>query len=332
MVLSLQQLKTGIKHPRMGIRHMYKRTVDRFYRPIALTASPYHPRATNVYEKDWDLLIILDSCRVDALREVADQGQYSFLDADKTESMVSVGGSTLEWTAGTFQKKWLTDIQKTAFISSNGWPYRILWEGYDVTEHYSAPIAKPNWNTVKGNQLGEHIFAWRYGKRGFARQADAETVRDLTIKTGRNTSHDRVIAHFIEPHYPYVSAPERLEVDGSPDEPTFTENPPWVYLLQGGDRDLVWEHYLAELKHGLDYITGLLNNFDAETVLIAADHGEAFGEYGCYGHYGGAIHPHIRRVPIMETSATDEETINPDISEPSETTDVNDHLRALGYL
>lgn len=328
MTYSIGQIKEGINYPEKAFHHVYNRLIDPVYRPVALTASSRHPRATNVYELDWDLLIILDSCRVDALREVASKGNYSFLNPDHIENMVSVGGSTLEWTAATFRKEWSDEIQDTAFISSNGHPYRILWEGFDVREHYSASLARPNWNTVDGEKLGEHIFAWQYTERGYARQANAEIVRDLAIKTGRNTSCERVIAHFIEPHYPYVAAPKRLGVE----EPTFAEGPPWNYLRKGGDRDIVWEHYLAELEHALDHVEDLLRNFDAENVLITADHGEAFGEYGCYGHNGGAILPRIRRVPVTESTAIDEKTITPEIPAPNKDSDVTEHLRSLGYL
>jgi hypothetical protein len=34
--------------------------------------------ATNVFEKDWDVLVVLDACRVDALRAVQDE--YDFID------------------------------------------------------------------------------------------------------------------------------------------------------------------------------------------------------------------------------------------------------------
>jgi len=36
------------------------------------------PVGTNIYERDWDALVVLDACRVDILREVADE--YEFID------------------------------------------------------------------------------------------------------------------------------------------------------------------------------------------------------------------------------------------------------------
>ena len=39
----------------------------------------------------------------------------------------------------------------------------------------------------------------------------------------------------------------------------------------------------------LRHVQNLLNNHDAERVIISADHGEAFGEFGVYRHPVGNI-------------------------------------------
>ncbi|MFC5278677.1 hypothetical protein ACFPM1_07900 [Halorubrum rubrum] len=56
---------------------------------------------TNVFDRDWDLLVVLDACRVDALREVADE--YGFV--GDVESMTSVGSTSFEWMNHTFDSK-----------------------------------------------------------------------------------------------------------------------------------------------------------------------------------------------------------------------------------
>lgn len=104
------------------------------------------------------------------------------------------------------------------------------------------------------------------------------------------------------------------------------------YLTETGDRAAVWEAYLEELRCVLDDLTVLLSNIDAETVVITADHGEAFGEYGAYKHHSGSLHPKIRLVPWVVTSAQDTGSYSPQV-EPVEQNEqsTEDALRALGY-
>lgn len=44
------------------------------YCEVGAGVSSRFPFGTNVYEKDWDVLVLLDTCRVDALAEVS--GEY----------------------------------------------------------------------------------------------------------------------------------------------------------------------------------------------------------------------------------------------------------------
>ena len=79
---------------------------------------------TNIFSKDWDLLIILDCCRVDALIELAPE--YDFI--GEVNSIRTVGGSTPEWTSKTFSPKYREQIQKTGYVSGTGQVRSILEE------------------------------------------------------------------------------------------------------------------------------------------------------------------------------------------------------------
>lgn len=63
---------------------------------------------TNVFERDWDLLVVLDTCRVDTLRHVSDE--YDFL--DDVGAMWSVGSSIREWVAARTRTSTLTRLGK----------------------------------------------------------------------------------------------------------------------------------------------------------------------------------------------------------------------------
>jgi len=131
-------------------------------------------------------------------------------------------------------------------------------------------------------------------------------------------------------HAPYI---EHAIKDGG-DELREFESEPFEYLRDGGKVDTVWNAYLTELHSALTSIERLLNNFDAEKVVITADHGEAFGEWNVYGHMSGSIHPYVRKVPWVRTSAADNRIHTPeqqgeqDVSEEK----LKSQLEALGYI
>jgi glucan phosphoethanolaminetransferase (alkaline phosphatase superfamily) len=97
----------------------------------------------------------------------------------------------------------------------------------------------------------------------------------------------------------------------------------------------VFDLYVQNLRYVLDHVERLLNNIDAETVVLTADHGELFGEWGLYSHHACVPHPALRKVPWVRTTANDSQSHNP----PIERSDVdrverisNEKLAALGYL
>jgi hypothetical protein len=94
----------------------------------------------------------------------------------------------------------------------------------------------------------------------------------------------------------------------------------------------VWNAYLDEIRFALEDIEVALNNMHAQRVIITADHGEAFGEYGIYGHTVGSLHPMVRTVPWAETTAEDSGDYSPVLTEPrAENPDTKEILRSLGY-
>lgn len=91
--------------------------------------------------------------------------------------------------------------------------------------------------------------------------------------------------------------------------------------------------YLDNLRIALDDVELALSNMDAEKVAITADHGEAIGEWGEVDHREGNPHPVVKRVPWVETSATDEGSYTPGPKpEEDPSTSVEDRLADLGYL
>ncbi|WP_247002212.1 hypothetical protein [Halosolutus gelatinilyticus] len=332
--VTLENVKKAFKYPRQAVDETLYEVC---YRIPATYANTKRTIGTNVFSREWDLLIILDTCRVDALEAVAPE--YDFI--PDVGSIRSVGGRSPEWIAKTFVEKYEDEIRRTGYLSANVFPERILRNRH----HESASISDEQLTyrllrripTVDVDALGHFEYLYRYepvGEPGPLGHEGGGTppryVTDRGIQVGRRDDLDRVILHYLQPHPPYVVNALR---EGR-DELYRYEYDWWGYLGETGDYETIWETYLDELRYVLDDVELLLENVDAETVAISADHGEAFGEYWEYGHKTGSLHPKVRTVPWVETTATDEGTYSPSFDPPSETeTDpaIEEQLEALGY-
>ncbi|WP_277542853.1 alkaline phosphatase family protein [Haloarcula laminariae] len=275
------------------------------------------PLGRNVLDAEWDLLIVLDACRVDALRAVSDE--YDFL--GPVGSVRSVGSTSFEWLALTFDRSRRQTVRRTAYVTGNPYP-ELVFDRKQVPPYETAvPFGPRDYDVVDSEDFLYLDEVAEYGVDPDQGAVPARTITDRTIAAGRTHDPDRLIAHYMQPHTPYLGAPP-----GS--RPAFAD-------LMSGDvsRSAMWDAYLATLRYVLDDVELLLENVDAETVVITADHGEAFGEWGFYGHTIGCPHPVVRRVPWVETTATDDRTYEPTVvSEVDDTFDRDQHLQDLGYL
>lgn len=158
----------------------------------------------------------------------------------------------------------------------------------------------------------------------------AEEVTDWAIDISRTKSLDRFVVHYMQPHAPYLRrATRRADVN----ELEEYESSPFKSLKNRVTSETVWNAYLDNLRYVLDNIERLLENHDANQVVITADHGELFGEFGLYSHGVGIPHPALKRVPWVRTNATDEGTRQPRPTPLSEETDgIESRLKDLGYL
>jgi hypothetical protein len=269
---------------------------------------------TNVYEREWDALLLLDTCRPDVMDEVA--GDYDFL-PDVTPATTSVGSTSWEFLDRTFANADPREVANTAYVCANNFSQQF------------GDAFEPG---PEGFGLLDEV--WRYGWDDELGVVPPETLTDRAVSVGREGDFDRLVVHYMQPHVPYRSldvgdraeAEERGEADKSV----------WD-LLQMGEmsRAEAWEAYRDNLRWVLDDgVAPLLRNLDAETVVISSDHGEAFGEWGLYGHYRHVPAPALREVPWVETSASDSGELDPEVEpEDVELTDatLNDRLAALGY-
>lgn len=283
-----------------------------------------YPLGTNVFDREWDLLLVLDACRVDAMREVAPE--YDFIDS--VDSMWSVGSASHEWISKTYTTEHIDTINDTMLISTNPWNRLALKEGVRPPGNYSVPLMWPDWDVVEWSDLGDgyHIVD-KYDELDVPPPPSFTT--EHVIKAGREREFDRTIAHYMQPHIPHIA-----EVYEQERSPTPIEADPWDAIRSGeASREEIWEQYLDNLRLALDSIETIIENYDAETVAITADHGDLIGELGAYGHPAGFAHPSLKKVPWVTTTATDEETFTPTVElEEGDDEELESQLEALGYV
>lgn len=297
-----------------------------------MTATSYYPIGTNVFDLEWDILIVLDACRVDAMQAVA--SEYKFI--NDVESTYSVGSTSKEWMVNTFTEEYRDQINRTTQISANAWVDSVLTDEVDYGF----------WSPTRGSFLESHPLFASMMSRPTLTQEDfaefkslshlneeygvvpAETVTDHAIETARESPFDKMLIHYMQPHAPYLRNAIQEER-----ELTSTEEDPFGELRSKGNKDEIFNLYLDNLRYVLDSVELLLDNIDGERVLITSDHGELFGEFGISNHIAGIPHPNLKKVPLVETSATDKRNYTPEITNKSqENSSVEDRLENLGYL
>jgi hypothetical protein len=301
-----------------------------------LTVTSRKPIGLNVFDRDWDVLLLLDTCRVDALREVEDE--YSFL--EDIEEVWSVGSTSKEWVEQTFTEQYTGEIANTAYITGNPFSNTLLGErqrteygttyGTWIQQEWVNKLIKDDIVDIESLGHLEPLWGTTGSDAPFERSQHPPQLTDYTIRAARDSEFDRVITHYMQPHSPYFSTSNFY------DELEEYEKRPFEAIVTGDeeDRQQVWDAYIDNLRYVLDHIETLLENTDG-TVVITADHGELLGDHGMHYHMPGNPHPKLKKVPWVEIETTDQQTYNPDVSltghENAE--DVSeDQLEALGYL
>lgn len=161
--LSLKNIKKGLSNPMRAVDEV---AVEYAYRLPSTILNGYRLIGTNVFDKDWDVLIILDTCRIDALETVGDK--YDFL--SDIGSLKSVGGSSAEWIARTFDTDHRDEISNTAYLSANTHTEGVLdiqWQ--NTNEKHASYRALRHMPTVDIGDLGKAEYLFKYepwGQKG----------------------------------------------------------------------------------------------------------------------------------------------------------------------
>lgn len=279
---------------------------------------------TPIWEREWDLLIVLDACRWDLFREVAPAFEFV---PDEFDAVYSPASHSEEWLEVHTEARYRSEMRRTALVSGNintCWKERFR-EGWG----YLDEVWRRGWDDDEGT-------------------VPARAVTDATIDYVREraaeTPAGRTIAWYFQPHRPFVPVDwsDGFAFERLTDRDRDIEQPNEFKLYREGEisRERLWRGYAANLRYVLEEVGVLLRNVDAERAVITADHANLLGECGVYEHPRDFPHPALRRVPWVPVTATDERTRVPstetehtadtDADGPSDA-EIESRLQALGY-
>jgi hypothetical protein len=266
-----------------------------------------------VAEEDWDTLLILDACRYDMF------DANNHLDGTLSQR-ISRGSSSIEFLRENFADKQYHEI---VYVSANPYVSRLA----DETFHDVIPVYE-QWDD------------------------ELQTVPPAMMTDAVRTAHDeyphkRIIAHYMQPHYPFIGETGRriahrgYAPDG--DYRAMNSFSIWTQLQLGiatPSLEEVRTAYRENLQIVLASVETLLAEIDGK-IVITADHGNLAGErmwplpVRGYGHYSGWVTPELIDVPWFEPPF---ETRRDIVCEPpvNQTTAIEDsviteRLRSLGY-
>jgi hypothetical protein len=276
------------------------------YHKILEQYSRIQDPGTAIYERDWDLLIVVDAFRLDLMKEVVNEYSY----CSDLRSFRSLDSTTALWMRKNFTGEYTSEMSRTGYVCGN-------------------PFSEAE---LTSNSFGKLNEVWRSSWEDPG-TVPPRTVTDETVRMMREESHEWAIAHYMQPHCPFIPTPE---LSRGKERDRFGEQEwrdVWE-LLRDGDISLdeVWDGYRQNLKLVLSDIEVLLRSVDADRVIITSDHGNAIGELGVYGHPPGMPHDCLRVVPWIETTASDDGTYEPTTEfETGVGVERDEQLAALGY-
>jgi hypothetical protein len=283
------------------------------YLGIGRRLSRYRHDPEYIWERDWDLLVVLDACRLDLMREVAPR--YDFI--NRVQCFESVGSSTREWLDGNFSERFDSELSETAYVRANPQSLPVDDERFALLDEV--------WKYAWDNDLGT---------------VRPRKVTDRAVTAARSdVRYSKMIVHYMQPHMPFITCPhlgggEQIGIGG--DRQGKKRKMVWERLRDGElSRAEVWSAYQENLERVLDDVRVLLSNVDAERAIVTSDHGNALGEFGAYGHRRATPLQCLVEVPWCETTATDSGEHKPDTQVPNavdiSSDTVEDRLAALGY-
>ncbi|KAB1191272.1 MULTISPECIES: LTA synthase family protein [Haloferax] len=308
---SLSQVRKGLKIGRSNPA-IFGRELNRLYYS-RLDRRSYNPDGIDVLSEDWDNLLILDACRYDLFE------QNNTL-SGQLERRISRGSHTVEFLQGNFANR---DMQDTVYITASPQFYaqreQLDAMFFDVVNVW----IEDGWDESVGTVL-------------------PETMTRRAIEASEQYPDKRLIVHYLQPHYPFINAPELNP--RNPYEDVHSKADIWGELMEKKRTvapETVWEAYSDNLRIALPAVEELMQTLLGRTV-VTSDHGNMIGERSApipireWGHPPGIYTRELVTVPWLvydngdrkEIVAGESVAMEDDVSSDV----VSERLEHLGYV
>ncbi|MFW5902860.1 MAG: hypothetical protein ACOCTT_03160 [archaeon] len=279
-----------------------------------------------IHKTNWNHLIILDACRYDVFKEIYEE-KYKEEIGGKLNKIKSRGSSTPDWLSKTFIDQYpYTYISANPFINSLGLPLSKTSTGF-----------KSNWNPSKTFKKVIDLWntEWNESKQTVLPEKVMETAKEhkeektiihllqphapfLTADLGGSSWMGRKRAKAEEGEEEYSTKRKILDIVFKVVRPIWRKLPetkqykirkilgiqeynPIIEYYQKGKIDEIKKYYKENLDIAMEEVTKFIEKVPkGKKVIITADHGEAFGEQGNFGHPQNSDNPVLREVPWLE--------------------------------
>lgn len=310
--LTLENLGRVLRNPRVVLGEVTMQTlkINQY-----LTAK----NGVSVMERDWDVLVLLDGCRLDLFR------RRNWLDGE-LRAVSSLGSHSTEFIERNFAGERYHDA---VYVSANPHAESLKGEGvfHDVID----------------------VFDWGWDED--LGTVPPETMAEATLDAAEEYPHKRIISHFMQPHTPFIGETGRQithagltgEGAGKSKSTDSGDLSLWMrlrYRLADESPETIWRAYEENLELALDHVAALADGV-AGKVVVSSDHGNLFGErlrpvpVKMWGHPPGLDHPALVRVPwlVMPHQTRRQPEPEPPAGQRTEleADEMQERLGALGY-
>jgi len=247
-----------------------------------------------IVEEDWELLIILDACRYDALELALEESSLEG-ELSKKESL---GTATEDWRLSNFTNP--EECEDIVYISGNPQmsKYKFDRDIGEVPFKHLVEVWKTDWNRK-------------------LRCVRPEPVTERAVETINEVTRDyRFIVHYLQPHSPYLkedrthigrglvwSYLESLQEEKIPaEEVKALGGTVFNYVGKAFPREKIVSGYLSNLNLVLNEVENLLEETEIENIVLTADHSEMLGkaEEGYrFGHEEDSDCEKLREIPWL---------------------------------
>jgi len=202
----------------------------------------------------WDILLLLDACRYDVFRHV---------------NRIP-GRLDKRWSKGSVTEIW--------------WRMNFYYPQKDIVYLSGHP-------SLRSDNQWAKIFpvildVWDYGWNEELTTTDPAVMAEETIKAVEKYPGMRILAHFLQPHAPYIGNPSIKGIQMHPRRARV----PFDWNIGKGffEGQITVEElkkaYISNLLVALKYCQKIVEACPDKDIVITSDHGELFGEYGLFFH------------------------------------------------